>query len=55
MSLLQMFAAAWLKGRVEKEVPWYWNWCLSHRVELAVKVALNGTCFNLINEKLLHL
>ena len=34
-------AGTGLKDLVEKEVPWlYWSWCLTHRVELAVKDAL---------------
>ena len=49
-------AAARLKCLVEKEVPWlYWSWCSAHHVELAVKDALKGTCFNLIDEMLLCL
>ncbi len=45
-----------LKGLVEKEIPWlYWSWCLAHRVELAVKDALKGTSFDLIDEMLLRL
>ena len=49
-------AAAGLKGLVEKEVPWlYWSWCLAHRVELAVKDVLKGTCLNLFDEMLLRL
>jgi hypothetical protein len=49
-------AAAGLKGLVEKEIPWvYWSWCLDHRVELAVKDALKGTSFDLIDEMLLRL
>ena len=45
-----------LKGLVEKEIPWlYWSWCLAHRVELAVKDALKGTFFDLIDEMLLRL
>ena len=49
-------AAAGLKGLIEKEVPWlYWSWCLAHRVELAVKDALKGTSFDLIDDMLLRL
>ena len=49
-------AAAGLKGLVEKEIPWvYWSWCLAHCVELAVKDALKGTSFDLIDEMLLRL
>lgn len=49
-------ASAGLKGLVEKELPWvYWMWCLAHRLELAVKDALNGTSFDFIDEMLLRL
>ena len=49
-------AAAGLKGLVEKEIPWiYWSWCLAHRLELAVKDALKGTSFHLIDDMLLRL
>ena len=49
-------AAAGLKGFVEKEVPWlYWSWCLAHHVELAVKDALKGISFDLIDDMLLRL
>ena len=49
-------AAAGLKGFVEKEVPWlYCSWCLAHHVELAVKDALKGTSFDLIDDMLLRL
>ena len=30
-------------------------WCLAHRIELAIKDALNGTAFELIDEMLLRL
>ena len=33
----------------------YWSWCLAHRLELAVKDALKGTSFDLINDMLLRL
>lgn len=49
-------AAAGLKGLVEKEVPWvYWSWCLAHRLELAIKDALKGTSFDLVDDMLLRL
>ena len=46
-------AAAGLKGLFEKELSWMW--CLAHRLELAIKDALVGTSFDLINELLLRL
>ena len=47
---------AGLKGLVTKEVPWlFWMWCLAHRLELAIKDALKGTPFSLIDEMLLRL
>ena len=33
----------------------YWMWCVAHRLELAVKDALQGTAFDLIDEMLLRL
>ena len=30
-------------------------WCLAHRLELAIKDALKGTCFDLVDEMLLRL
>ncbi len=49
-------ASAGLKGLVEREVPWvYWSWCLAHRLELAVKDAMKGTSFDLIDDMLLRL
>ena len=49
-------AACGLKGLVEKEIPWiHWCWCLAHRTELAIKDALKGTSFDLIDEMLLRL
>ena len=49
-------AAGGLKGLVEKQVPWlHWSWCLAHRLELAVKDALKGTSFDLIDDMLLRL
>ena len=29
-------------------------WCLEHRIELAIKDALNGTAFEMIDEMLLR-
>ena len=47
-------ASAGLKGHVENEIPWvFWIWCLAHRLELAMKDALKGTRFDLIDEMLL--
>ena len=41
---------------LRKELPWIiFNWCLSHRLELAVKEALNGTMFDVIDEMLLNI
>ena len=45
---------------LRKEFPWkfpwiIFNWCLSHRLELAVKEALNGTMFDVIDEMLLNI
>ena len=49
-------AASGLKGLVEGCLGWvFWMWCLTHRLELAVKDALKGTCFELIDEMLLRL
>ena len=45
-----------LKGLVERKLNWiFWMWCLAHRMELAIKDALNGTAFDLIDEMLLRL
>ena len=45
-----------LKGLVERELEWiFWMWCLAHRLELAIKYALRGTTFDLIDEMLLRL
>ena len=45
-----------LKGKVQSNIPWvYWMWCLAHRLELAVKDALQGTVFDIIDELLLRL
>ena len=49
-------AAAGLKGLVERRLDCFlWMWCLAHRLELAVKDALKGTRFDLIDEMLLRL
>jgi len=49
-------ASGGLKGLVEKQVPWvYWMWCIAHRLELAIKDALKGKSFDLVDEMLLHL
>ena len=49
-------AANGLKGLVERELPWiFWMWCLAHRLELAIKDALHGTAFDLVDEMLLRL
>ena len=45
-----------LKGLIKKELPWiFWMWCLAHRLELAIKDALTGTSFDLIDDMLLKL
>ena len=44
-----------LRGYLEETVPWVVVfWCLAHRLELAVKDALNGTLFAAIDEMLLR-
>ena len=49
-------AAAGLKGYVEGIAPWvFWMWCLAHRLELAIKDALKGSCFDHIDEMLIRL
>ena len=49
-------ASGGIKGVVEKQVPWvYWMWCMAHRLELAIKDALKGTSFDLVDEMLLRL
>ena len=49
-------AAAGLKGMVEEELPWiFWMWCLAHRQELALKDALKGTVFDLMDNMLIRL
>ena len=41
---------------LSEEMPWIiFNWCLSHRLELAVKEALAGTMFDVIDEMLLRI
>ena len=45
-----------LKGLVERELEWiFWMWCLAHRLELAIKDALHGTWFDMLDEMLLRL
>ena len=49
-------ATSGLKGLVEGRLGWiFWMWCLAHRLELAIKDALKGTCFDLVDEMLLRL
>ena len=49
-------AAAGLKGLVEAELEWvFWTWCLAHRQELALKDALKGTVFDLVDDMLIRL
>ena len=49
-------AARGLKGLVEGKLTWiFWMWCLAHMIGLAIKDALNGTAFDLIDEMLLRL
>lgn len=49
-------ASGGLKGLVEKELPWiFWMWCLGHRLELAIKGALQRTSFDLVDDMLLRL
>jgi hypothetical protein len=44
-----------LKGHLQKDVPWaVVVWCLSHRLELALKDALKPTFFSCIDELLLQ-
>ena len=48
--------AAGPKGLIEKEIPWViWMWCMTHRLELAVKDALKHTHFKLVDDMLLRL
>ena len=45
-----------LKGLLEAQLSWiFWMWCLAHRIELAIKDALKGTSFGLIDEMLMRL
>ena len=47
-------APAGLRGLVETKLPWvFWNWCLAHRLELAIKGGLKSSAFDLIDELLL--
>ena len=49
-------ASGGLRGLVEQELGWiFWMWCLAHRLELAIKDALNDTFFKSIDEMLLQL
>ena len=44
-----------LKGLVEQKLPWiFWMWCLAHQM-LAIKDALTGTAFDVLDEMLLRL
>lgn len=44
-------AAGGLKGLVERKLTWiFWMRCLAYRMELAIKDALTGTVFDLIDE-----
>ena len=48
-------SAAKLKGLAE-ELQWmFWMWCLAHRQELALKDALKGAVFDLVDEMLTRL
>ena len=45
-----------LKGLVESQCEWmFWMRCLAHRLELAVKDALKGTTFDVVDDMLLKL
>ena len=45
-----------LKGLVEQKLPWIFGmWCLAHQMELAIKDALTGTAFDVLDEMLLRL
>ena len=45
-----------LKGLVQSQCEWvFWMWCLAHRLELAVKDALKGTTFDVVDDMLLKL
>ena len=45
-----------VKALLKEHSPWLiFIWCLSHRLELAIKEALNDTFFSVIDEILLHL
>ena len=49
-------AAAGLKGMVEEKLQWiFWMYCLAHRQELAIKDALKGTVFDLVDDMLTRL
>ena len=45
-----------LNRLVKGELEWrFWMWCLAHRLELAIKDALHGTWFDMLDEMLLCL
>ena len=49
-------AAGGFNSLFESRFSWmFWMWCLAHQIELAIKDALNGTAFELIDEMLLRL
>ena len=49
-------ADAGFKGMVEGKLPLVvWSWCMAHRLELAVRDALKGSTFDLIDDMLLRL
>ena len=56
MGHLPILARCGLKGLVEQKINWIFRqWCLAHRIELAIKDALTGTAFDTIDEMLLRL
>ena len=43
-------------GILRRELPWViYVWCVAHRLELSLKDALKGTCFDAVDEMLLRL
>ena len=45
-----------VKGVMERKLPWlFWMWCMTHRLELAVKDVLKVTAFNQVDGILLWL
>ena len=43
-----------LTGLIKSKCKWlFWMWCLAHRLELAVKDALKGTSFDVVDDTLL--